>query len=172
MLNKRERIILYLTVGLIILGLGFNLVIEPALAKNKGLNKEINNTRAKLEKYLQLLAQKEEIESKFNKFSASQNNPDFEGNAAVGALSEIENLAKKANIRIIDLRPQSLETSDLYKEALIELKTEGTMEDYLKFIYTLESSLSLLKIKRFELNVQPNSGLLEANISLSQISPE
>lgn len=172
MLNKRERIILYLTVGLIILGLGFNLVLKPALAKNKVLNKEINNTRAKLKKYLQLLAQKEEIESKFNKFSASQNNPDFEGNAAVGALSEIENLAKKANIRIIDLRPQSLETSDLYKEALIELKTEGTMEDYLKFIYTIESSLSLLKIKRFELNVQPNSGLLEANISLSQISPE
>ncbi len=172
MLNKRERIILYLTVGLIILGLGFNLVLKPALAKNRVLNKEINNTRAKLKKYLQLLAQKEEIESKFNKFSASQNNPDFEGNAAIGALSEIENLAKKANIRIIDLRPQSLETGDLYKEALIELKTEGTMDNYLKFIYTIESSLSLLKIKRFELNVQPNSGLLEANISLSQISPE
>jgi Tfp pilus assembly protein PilO len=171
LLKKRERIIFYLVVGLIIASVGFNLVMEPLLAKNKNLGNEINTGRAKLKKYAQLLAQKDAIESEFNKFSVSLNNPGLQA-ASVSALSELENLASAAKIRIVDIRPQSTKTVQLYKETIIELKTEGSMEDFLKFIYSIENSLFLLKIKRLVLTARSESGLLEANISISQISLE
>jgi type II secretory pathway component PulM len=58
-LNKREKIVLYTTVGIIIFSIAFNLFIEPTLSRNETLNKEINIARLKLNKYLKLLSQKE-----------------------------------------------------------------------------------------------------------------
>jgi hypothetical protein len=169
--KKREKIIFYLVVALVAASVGFNLIMEPLLAKDKLLSSEINAGRLKLKKYAQLLAQKETIENDFNKFSVPLNNSGSQV-ASVSALSEIENLAGAANIRIVDLRPQSAKTIEGYKEILIELKAEGKIEDYLKFIYAVENSLFLLKIKRFVLTARVGPGLLEANLSISQISLE
>jgi hypothetical protein len=169
-LAKREKIILYVTVGIIMFSIIFNLFIEPNLSRNENLNKEINIARLKLNKYLKLLSQKEYIQDKYNKFSASLNLSGSGEDTFVGALSEIESLAKASNIRILDVRPQSQKILDLYKENLVELRTEGQIEGYLKFIYNMENSLSLLKIKRFQLNAKPNTAALEGNFSISQLS--
>jgi hypothetical protein len=169
-LNKREKIVLYITVGIIIFSIAFNLFIGPALSRNETLNKEINIVRLKLNKYLNLLSQKEYIQDKYNKFSASLKLDGSGEDTFVGALSEIEGLAKASNISILDVRPQSPKILDLYKENLIELRTEGQIEGYLKFIYNIENSLSLLKIKRFQLNAKPNTALLEGSFSISQLS--
>jgi hypothetical protein len=169
-LTKRERIILYTTIGIIIFALGFNFLIAPLLTKNENLNREIVLSRTKLKKYLRLLSQKDYIEKKYNKFSTPLKGSQEGTDAFVNALSELENLAKAANIRIVDIRPQSAKSLALYKETLIDLRTEGTMEGYLKFIYNLENSLSLLRIKRFQLNAKPNSPTLEGSFSVSQLS--
>jgi hypothetical protein len=169
-LNKREKIVLYTTVGIIIFSIAFNLFIEPTLSRNETLNKEINIARLKLNKYLKLLSQKEYIQDKYKKFSASLKLSGSGEDTFVGVLSEIESLAKASNIRILDVRPQSPKILDLYKENLIELRTEGQIEGYLKFIYNIENSLSLLKIRRFQLNAKPNTALLEGSFSISQLS--
>ena len=169
--KKRERIIFYLVVGLVTASVGFNLAVEPLLVKNNNLSNEINAGRAKLKRYAQLLAQKDAIESEFRKFSVSLNNTGLQ-DASVSALSELENLARAANIRIVDIRPQNAKSADLYKETIIELKAEGSMGDYLKFIYSIENSLFLLKIKRFVLTARADPGSLEANLSISQIALE
>lgn len=169
-LTKREKIILYVTAGIIMFSIVFNLFIESNLSRNETLNKEINIARLKLNKYLKLLSQKEYIQDKYNKFSASLKLSGSGEDTFVGALSQIESLAKASNIRILDVRPQSQKILDLYKENLMELRTEGQIEGYLKFIYNIENSLSLLKIKRFQLNAKPNTAVLEGGFSISQLS--
>lgn len=172
-LARREKIILSATIGVIIFSIGFNFVIAPILTKNENLNKEINVTKTKLKKYIRLLGQKEYIQNKYNKFSARLKGPALEADTSLGALSELENLAKAANIRIVDIRPQSLSRpAALYKEVIIDLRTEGTMEGYLKFIYTVENSLLLLQIKRFQLIAKPHTLSLEGRFSISQLSLE
>lgn len=166
-----EKIILYLTISVIVFSIGFNFLIAPVLTKNENLNKEINITKVKLKKYLQLLSQKDYIQNKYNKLSVYLKDSTAEKDTLVGALSELENLAKASGVRIIDIRPQSSSKGpDLYKEILIGLKTEGAMEGYLKFIYNLENSPSLLKIKRFQLNAKPNIQVLEGSFSISKLS--
>lgn len=168
-LSKRERTILYTTLGVVIFTICFNFFIAPILAKNDYLNKEIALRRTKLKKYLWLLSQKDYIQSKYNKFSSTLQISGEQKDPLTNALSELENLAKNANIRIIDLRPQASRSSSLSREILIDLRAEGTMEGYLNFIYNLENSLSLLRIKRFQLSTKPNTPALEGSFSISRI---
>lgn len=172
-LTKREKLILYVTIGVIIFGIGFNFLLAPVLNKCSALNREINLTRIKLKKYRLLLSQKGNIQKKYNRFASKANLAGTNKDALVNILSELEILAKEANIRIIDIRPQSTsESSSLHKEVSIELRAEGAIDGYLKFIYNIENSLSLLRIKKFQLSAKPNAQTLEGNFSISQFSLE
>lgn len=169
-LTKRERIILFITVSVIIFAISFNFVITPVLTKNNNLNKEINLTWAKLKKYLWLLSQKDYIQAKFSKFSSLPEVSGEQEDVLVGILSGLENLAKNASIKIIDVRPQISRDLELHREIIVDLRTEGTIEGYLKFLYNIENYPSLFKIKRFQLNAKHNNLVLEGSFSISQTS--
>lgn len=166
-LSKRERIILYATIAVIVFAIGFNFLIAPLLTKNDVLNKEIGLTRTKLKNYLRLLAQKDYLETKYSSLSLNLKISAESLDPMTGALAEVEELAKNANIRIIDIRPQTLRLSDLYPAVLMDLRSEGTMEGYLRFIYNLENSPSLLRIKKFQLSARTNTPNLEGSFSIS-----
>lgn len=170
MLTGREKAIAYITAGVILSGLLFNFLIGPMLSKNESLNAEIKVSRAKLIKYMELLSRKDILESKYGKPPASGNEKG--GGFLVGALTELEGLAKAAGVRIIDIRPQNTEGAGSYKEAMIDLRTEASMDAYLKFIYDIESSLLLLRIKRMQINTRSNSPALEGSFSISQLIVE
>ena len=168
-LNKREKIVLWLTLGVIIFSLIFNFLIAQVLNKNDNLNKEIKRTQAKLKRSLRLLSQKDYIRSKYSKFLPLDNVSGEPQDTAVSVLSELERLAKSANIRIIEIRPETAKKLGLYKEIFVDLRAEGAMEGYLKFIYDIEHSPLLLKIKKFQVAAKPNTPVLESNLSLSQL---
>lgn len=170
-LSKREKIILILTVAIVIFSLAFNFLIGPLWDKNDALNREMVSVRLRLKKYLRLLKEKDALQIKYSAVSTQFNVPEAQSEALVGVLAELENIAKNALVRIVDIRPQSAAGSrGPYKEALIDLRTEAGMEGYIKFIYDIENSLSLLKIKRFQLSSQPNNQLLAGIFSISQLS--
>lgn len=164
-ITQREKIIFCLTIGIILFSACFNLLIAPVLKKYENLNREISLSRARLIKYLQVLSQKERIQSRITNLSSTINVSGQRKDAVVLALSELEALAKKADIRIIDIRPQASA-----KEITIDLRAEGAIDGYFKFIYDLEHSPQLFSIKRFQLNAKPNSSSLEGNFSISQLS--
>lgn len=164
-LSKREKVILHLLAAILILGIAYNF-IEPLLTKYQNQKQEIKLTETKLKKYLWLLSSKDYLENKYKELNFSGESLKAEGDTLVGLLSEIEALAKSSNIRIVDIRPQSQKGKE--QSTQIDLRTEGALEDYLKFIYSIENSLLLLNIKRFQLNAKPNSELLDGSFSISQ----
>lgn len=166
--TKREKLIFYLTIGVIAFGLAFNFILGPLLERYQDLNREISLNYAKLKKYQRLINQKDYLQGKYSRLPETILSKDS-GNIFVSALSEIENLAKAASITIVDIRPQSQNKIEAYREALIDLRTEGTMEGYLKFIYDIENSLSLFRIKKLSLTSRANAQTLEASFSISQL---
>jgi hypothetical protein len=170
-ISKREKIIFTLTLGVILFSIVFTFLVAPLLRRGEALNKEIRIARLKLRKHLYLLSQEKEIQDKYNRFASEQNLAAQAPEAMVSSLSVLETLAKEANIRIIDIRPQTPRGSGLHKEITIDLRTEGAIGGYLSFLYSIENSLMLLDIKRFQLNAKTNSQLLEGSFSISQISP-
>lgn len=167
--SKREKIIFYATIFAVATTIIFNFLAQPALSKNEELNREIDLLRAKLKKYNRLISQKDEVQRKYSRLSSGIAGADKKEGIA-GFLTEIENLAKNANIRIIDIRPKDTPIStSSYQEQVIDLKTEGAMKDYLKFVYSVENSVSLMKIKKIQLAGKPNSQLLDGVFSISQV---
>lgn len=165
MISKKEKIFLYLTIGIIALSIGLNFIVIPFLNRNEALNQEIYINKAKLNKYTSLLRQKANIQDKYNKNSARFAGKNVALNKTDSALSGLDNLAKTADIRILDMRPQGISKS---KELIIDLKTEGGMENYLKFLYNFEYSMPLLRVKKFQLNAKPNTQFLEGSFTISQ----
>lgn len=169
-LTVREKTITYLTVGLIVFSILFNFLIAPVLRSYEALDKEIIVTRMKLTKYLKLLSQKDRIQQKFNDLASQTDLSGEQGEPLVAMLSELEKLAKNANIKIVDIRPQSSGASTgAYKELVVDIRTEGAMEGYVRFIYEVENSLALLRVKRFQFSAKQNAQELEGGFSVSQI---
>lgn len=165
--TAREKLILYTTVGVVLTGIIFRFLIGPVWEKSEGLDKQIDLTRAKLKKFVRLLSQKEKIQNQMNPASSVTSRQ--QKNSIVAPLSEIEILASNANVRIIDIRPQTIsKASSSGNEIIIDLRAEGVIEGYIKFIYTIENSLLLLRIKKLQLTVQPNSTALEGNFCIYQ----
>ncbi len=164
-LKKREKIILYITIGIIFFSIAFNFITAPVLGKYDMLNKEISLNKIRLKKYLTLLNQKDEIQNKYGKFSSNLELATDTKDTLVVAMATLENLAKTAGVRIIDIRPQAAVKGDT---VVIDLRTEGTIEGYTKFIYDVETSLLLLKVKRLQLTAKPNIAVLEGIFTISQ----
>lgn len=158
--------LVYITLAVIIFAIFLNIVILPVLKKYELLDKEINLVRIRLIRYTQLLSQKESIESQYDTFSSGIKFSDKQQDALVGIMSGLEDLAKAADIRIIDVRPQSRQGKDPDKEILIDFRTQGNMQGYMRFIYDIENSPLLLRIKRFQLSSKPGSQALEGSFSV------
>jgi hypothetical protein len=154
----------------ILFAISLNFVIVPLVTKNEDLNKELRLIQTKLKKYQWLLSQKDDIQNKYKQFTATLKLSDANKDPQVSALAELEEIAKEANIRIVDIRPQGNFEGAAYKEIIIELRTEGALQDYLKFIYTMENSLSLLRIEKFQLTAKANTQILEGSITVSRPS--
>ncbi len=169
MLSRREKLILYISVGTIFLGVVISFIIEPVVTKNTMLNSEVKLARLKLKKYSMLLKKEEYIKNRYSKFNLNLPVSGEQEDRLVNVLSELEKTAQNAAIQIIDMRPQTSEEPGKYKEIIVDLKAEATMEGYTKFIYDIENSQLLLRIKKFQLNAKPNSQTLEGIFSISAI---
>jgi hypothetical protein len=169
-LTKREQLIFYLTMGVIAFGVLFNIFLSPLLQEYDNLNREINLTRSKLQKYSRLISQKDYILAKYDKLSSVLKLPQENESGVLSALSEMENIAKASNVHIVDIRPQSQRGGSAYKEAYIDIRAEADLANFLRFIYGIENSFSVLKIKKFQINARPGSTALEGIFTISQFS--
>jgi hypothetical protein len=168
LLNKREMIILYSLIGIIVFALVSNLLIIPFLNKNEALSREIDLQRVKFIKYSRLLQQKEIISDRYSKAFSYSQEPGQNDDALVAILAELEGLAKASNMHIVEIRPEQAAGASRPGEALIVLRAESDMGGYFKFLHSLENSVSLLNVKKILLAAKPSSAVLEGTFYLSQ----
>ncbi len=166
-LSERERLILRLTVAIICGSILFNFILIPLFRKNDTLNREIELMKARLSKYQLLITDKEKITAAYTALLNRSKPLEKSLNLLTESLSELENLARSSNIRLIDIRPQANQ-GEKENQVFIDVKTEGSLTYQLKFIYSVENSISLFNIERFQLNSRQNSENLEANFTISR----
>ena len=161
--------ILIATGAIILSSVVFSVFLDPFFSKNEELDRQIKVTRLKLEKYLNLLDRKEELGKKYEKYASFSGQAAEVQDALVSALAELEGLTKESGIHIIDIRPEAApKKTGALKEVIIELKSEGALEGLLRFVYGLENSPSLLRIKKLQVDAKSGSTDLEARFTISQ----
>lgn len=170
MLSPREKLIAYISAAAIFLGTVNSFIIEPVVARNTMLNNEIKLARLKLKKYSMLLKKEEYIKNRYSKFNLNLPVSGRQEDRLVNVLSELEKIAQNSAIQIVDMRPQTSEGAGKYKEIMVDLKAEAAMEAYTKFIYDIENSQLILRVKKLQLNAKTNSSTLEGIFSISAVA--
>ena len=157
-LSSRERWGLYLGIMVIIGVVSYITVIEPIWTDWQALNEAIYTKERQLLKNLKILAQKEQIAKLYNKYAKNiRMKGSVEEETAV-ILREIENIARSSKTYITDIKPHKVKDMEFYKEYYVELEVEGKIANLAKFIYELQGSKQILKVRHLRLNAKAGGG--------------
>ena len=156
--TSREKKIASLAVALVLVYVVFSFCVGPSVRANAQVNKEIAVARVKLKKYLTLIGNKDLLRQRYRIVYGSDFVQNEHGNEIVRTLSELESYAKSSQIRLLDMRP---EMQGKKKNVRIDIKSEGSIEAYTKFLYDLEHMSTSLHVQRASLNARPHAGELE-----------
>jgi hypothetical protein len=167
--SSRERIIFIVTASVVVFFVFFHFFFLPVFEKNSALDKEIRLTLSKYKKYQRLISQKDRIRSQAELFPFLFKKTSKGTGVQESALFGLQNLAKNANLELLDIRPQSAKGASSSNETTVDLKTEGSPLAFLKFFYDIETSASLFEIKSFLLKSKFNSPFLEGTFSVSEL---
>ncbi|MCM8787282.1 MAG: hypothetical protein NC935_04425 [Candidatus Omnitrophica bacterium] len=169
-LSKRERTFLYIAVVIVGFSIADRLIVGPVFSKIFALNDEIKKTELSIKNNLRILAQKDKIlaeSSKYNLFLTSSKTDEEE---IALFLKETENIANKASIYLVDLKPTTSSQEGLMTKYFVNLNCEGQMEQILDFMYQIENSNSLMAIERYQISQKAKgSSVANANFVISKI---
>jgi hypothetical protein len=151
-LSKKDKVIFYVAVGVVSLLILDRAIISPVFSKIRSLNQEIQDRQVNIKKNLRILAQKDRIVTqgaKYSSFLGASNVSDDEQVTLV--LKELESLANKSSVYLVDMKPGGIKESGSSKRILINLNCEAQMEQLVDFMYNMENSNSLISIEKYQL---------------------
>ncbi len=146
--------ILYLSVGSVLQTYD---KLEGKIAKKRGEIEKISHLR---DQYMQAHKQLADIKAKLDQMERG-----------FSMLSFIEDLAKKQGIRehIGSVKPKKVPLNESYEESIVELKMENvSLPELVDFIYKVENSGHLLKVKRLRIKTRyDNRDLLNVTLQVT-----
>ncbi len=169
-LSTKEKIGLGLGIAVVLLALFDRVMIGPLSARFHFLNQEIKLAELDLCKDLRSLGEKEAITREFQDYAKYVKQMGSDEEEMARFLREIENLAHKASVNLLDVKPQMPQSKDLQKQFSVEVEAEGDMPAVIMFLYQLNTSECLLRSEKIEIKlVQQEKSLLHASILVTKI---
>lgn len=169
-LSKKERLILYLAICFVSLTLLDRSVISPIYSRIKSLNSEIKEREMTIKKNLRILAQEERIASEIAQYSTLLASAKFAGEDATALLKEIEDLANKSSVYLVNMRPAGSRSLGASSKLLINLNCEAQMEQLADFMYNIETSDKLLTIERYQISPKAKgSSVVTCSMTIAKI---
>jgi Tfp pilus assembly protein PilO len=150
-LSKREKLVLYGAVAFVALAFFDRMILGTFSAKIQSLDKEISEKESQIKKSLRILSQRQRIEIQRANLSSYLGREKDENEEFTLFLKEVENLANKAGIYLIDMKPAGSKDMGDYKKYSVNLNCEGQMETISKFMHQVENYGKLLSIEKYQL---------------------
>ena len=154
-LSKREKLILAGT-SLVLAALFMDrLILTPARYQIKLLDTKIRDEENAIRKSLQVLLRKDQITTDVKRFAVFSMDVKKPEEQMTSFLKEIENIADKASVSLLYVKPGNEKEGEETKKYLANLECEGQMEEIVSFFYRIEDSVNLLEIEKYD--IQPKS---------------
>lgn len=85
-------------------------------------------------------------------------------------MKEVETLANKSTVYLLDMKPGTVKQSATSKEYTVTLNCEGELRRLIEFIYAIETSKKLLKTEKMQISVKSKeSDTLKCSLLISKI---
>ncbi len=169
-LPPKERLGLFVALTILLLAFVDRLIINPIINRIQQIDREITVEEKQFSQDLRYLKQKEAVTEEYNKYSQYVKKVGTDEEEQTKILSEIEELARKSNISISNMKPQSPKEVSFYKKYEIELEVEGEMESLVNFLYEVNSSSQLLRAEKVRFGLkEKESSTVKASIVVTKV---
>jgi len=150
-LSKREKYILFITVGIILTCVIYNFLISPVIKKSKQMNQQFRQKTIKLQKSLQVLNRAKLLQDWHNSIPFNLKASEIRQDGVTKIKSYIVDISKKNLVQIINISsPGEREEHENYKFIFISLALKGQMENIIDFIYDIESSPMMFTVDKLQ----------------------
>jgi Tfp pilus assembly protein PilO len=169
-ISKKVKFLIYVAVVCVGLAVLNMILLRPLMGKSANLDRRIQLKRQMVENSLRLLSQKEDIQNESGKLVKFTKQSFSEEEETASFLNDIEDIAKKSQVLLVALRPYSAVKLDFYIEYKIELEAESQMNQLMAFVYNLQNSENILRVRKF--NISPkadNPNMLRANLTVTTV---
>lgn len=171
-LLPRERALLGICGLAVLLAIGNQLVVQRLRAKVRDLSEEIKSAKVQVVGNDDILATKNDVQVQFDRIK------DYVPPATVGKVTdamstEIEKMASKCGVRLMDRKPQETEKKGFFEKYSVRIEVEGEKESLMRLLSQLEASPQLLRVNRMELtkNAKGAAGTLKGTIVVTEMAP-
>lgn len=150
-LAKREKILFYATIIVILAALLQRFAFHTLNSKLKTLNHDILIQGKALRKGLRAYNLRDQILNDYRKYGDHLKIKGSDEEITARLLKEIEELARKSKSYLVDIKPQPSKKTSYYKKFIIEIKTEATLEELIRFLYYLDKSPFSFRVEKLAL---------------------
>ena len=168
-LSKREKIILMAAAAVLSILGAYHLVLRPIFGTFSSLSRQVVDLKTDIKKSVRLLSQKDQIMKEvqeYKDYSLSSKSPEEE---TVALLKFIEEMANKASINLLYVKPGGIKADEAGKRYFATLESEGPMPQLLTFFYDLETSNQLLRVEKYTLQpVTKGSSVVKCAATISR----
>lgn len=165
----REKKLIILAVLTALGALVYTLIIEPVATHLIALEKQATHRAADLAHKARLVMDYREILSEYNRLRASVGEKKGPGEEMAGVLIQIDEIARHNALDVTSLKPQNLQKMTGYREALVEVSIGSTISQLAHFLYDIEGTPALMRVRRFNLLGSNNEKTIKCNLLISKI---
>lgn len=168
-LEKRERIILYVTAVIVSLMLLDRFVVSQILSKMSQLDRKIESQEELIRNSFIITTQEKRILKEIREYDPYFNVPESEEKENTAFLKEVENYAKDSSVYLVDIKPSGKKEMGASKQYFLKLEFEAIMDQVLNFFYIIENSRKLLRIEGYQLSPKTEgSSIMTCSVSVSK----
>lgn len=148
-IKKREWTLLIIFFIIIGVMLGKNLV-SAFYAGSARLEEEIAQSEKKLFNLKLILRQTNKLNAEYEKLTSSRKGVQYSDNL----LQEIENIARKTGVSILNIKPSVTKEEAQFKIYSIKLESQVDIATFSRFLYVLTEELKRIGVERIQVNAQ------------------
>lgn len=138
-------------------------VIRPWVRHSRELHREIEQKEHELQQAVRLLERADRVTAELQPYHAYLRPPAAADSQMAALLKEVEDLAKESRVRIAEIKPLGAETREGLIYYTLDVRFASRLDEWVDFMYLIETSPSLFDIARAELSVPPEEGQDQLN---------
>ncbi len=167
-LSRRERMLVAGSVLVLCVVALDQLVLGPWWRHIANIGREITRLESSVAGYHQLLRRSPQIQGEIEMYTEYMRPAEAEQPTLATLLREIESLGEQSGISLGEVKPLEGSTNSLYQEFAIQVQYRGSLEQWVHFVYLLETSKSLFTIERLAVDrSSEDPGVLEGTVRLT-----
>lgn len=169
-LGKRERVIFYVTAGIISLLVLDRTVVSQIWTRREQMDQKIKAQEELIRSSLIIATQEEKILKESKYYAPYFSEPESEEKEITAFLKEVENYAKDSSVYVVDIKPSGKKQRDASStQYFLKMEFEALMDQLLHFFFVVENTHGLLKIEDYQ--IQPKtegSSIVSCTLSISK----